>query len=170
MEEFLQVGAIANTHGIAGEVKIYSMTDDIMRFKKLKEVYLDTGRERMLLHVVSCKFVKNQPVLKFREFKNINEIEPYIRCGLFVSRDQAVPLGKDEYYIADLIGLKVLREEGSYLGELVDVLQTGANDVYVVKMEDGREILLPVIRDCIKKVDLEQGEIVVHLMKGLLDE
>ena len=87
-----------------------------------------------------------------------------------MSRDQAVPLGKDEYYIADLIGLKVLREEGSYLGELVDVLQTGANDVYVVKMEDGREILLPVIRDCIKKVDLEQGEIVVHLMKGLLDE
>ena len=170
MEEFLQVSAIANTHGIAGEVKIYSMTDDIMRFKKLKEVYLDTGRERMLLHVVSCKFVKNQPVLKFREFKNINEIEPYKRCGLFVSRDQAVPLGKDEYYIADLIGLKVLREEGSYLGELVDVLQTGANDVYVVKMEDGREILLPVIRDCIKKVDLEQGEIVVHLMKGLLDE
>ena len=76
MEEFLQVGAIANTHGIAGEGKIYSMTDDIMRFKKLKEVYLDTGRERMLLHVVSCKFVKNQPVLKFREFKNINEIEP----------------------------------------------------------------------------------------------
>lgn len=124
----------------------------------------------MLLHVVSCKFVKNQPVLKFREFKNINEIELYKRCGLFVSRDQAVPLGKDEYYIADLIGLKVLREEGSYLGELVDVLQTGANDVYVVKMEDGREILLPVIRDCIKKVDLEQGEIVVHLMKGLLDE
>lgn len=170
MEEFLQVGAIANTHGIAGEVKIYSMTDDIMRFKKLKEVYLDTGKERMLLHVVSCKFVKNQPVLKFREFANINEIEPYKRCGLFVSRDQAVPLGKDEYYIADLIGLKVLREDGGYLGELTDVLQTGANDVYVVKMEDGREVLLPVIRDCIKKVDLEQGEILVHLMKGLLDE
>ncbi len=170
MEEFLQVGAIANTHGIAGEVKIYSMTDDIMRFKKLKEVYLDTGKERMLLHVVSCKFVKNQPVLKFREFTNINEIEPYKRCGLFVSRDQAVPLGKDEYYIADLIGLKVLKEDGGYLGELIDVLQTGANDVYVVKMEDGREVLLPVIRDCIKKVDLEQGEILVHLMKGLLDE
>lgn len=170
MEEFLQVGAIANTHGIAGEVKIYSMTDDIMRFKKLKEVYLDTGKERMLLHVVSCKFVKNQPVLKFREFANINEIEPYKRCGLFVSRDQAVPLGKDEYYIADLIGLKVLKEDGGYLGELTDVLQTGANDVYVVKMEDGREVLLPVIRDCIKKVDLEQGEILVHLMKGLLDE
>lgn len=170
MEEFLQVGAIANTHGIAGEVKIYSMTDDVMRFKKLKEVYLDTGKEKRLLHVVSCKFVKNQPVLKFREFANINEIEPYKRCGLFVTRDQAVPLGKDEYYIADLIGLDVFTEDGEHLGELIDVLQTGANDVYVVKLEDGREVLLPVIRECIKEVNLEQGEVRVHLMRGLLDE
>ena len=103
MEEFLQVGAIANTHGIAGEVKVFPMTDDIKRFKKLKEVYLDTGKERKLLHVVSCKFVKNQPVLKFKEFTNINEVEMYKRKGLFVTRDQAVPLGKDEYFIADLI-------------------------------------------------------------------
>lgn len=171
MEEFLQVGAIANTHGIAGEVKIFPMTDDIQRFKKLKEVYLDTGKERMLLHVASCKFVKNQPVLKFREFHNINQVEGFKRCGLFVTRDQAVPLGKDEYFIADLIGLKVIREENSqFLGELKEVLQTGANDVYAVEMEDGREVLFPVIRDCVKKVDLERGEVLVHVMKGLLDE
>ncbi len=171
MEEFLQVGAIANTHGIAGEVKIFPMTDDIQRFKKLKEVYLDTGKERMLLHVASCKFVKNQPVLKFREFHNINQVEGFKRCGLFVTRDQAVPLGKDEYFIADLIGLKVIREEnGQFLGELKEVLQTGANDVYVVEMEDGREVLFPVIQDCVKKVDLERGEVLVHVMKGLLDE
>ncbi len=171
MEEFLQVGAIANTHGIAGEVKIFPMTDDIQRFKKLKEVYLDTGKERMLLHVASCKFVKNQPVLKFREFQNINQVEGFKRCGLFVTRDQAVPLGKDEYFIADLIGLKVIREEnGQVLGELKEVLQTGANDVYVVEMEDGKEVLFPVIRDCVKKVDLERGEVLVHVMKGLLDE
>ena len=167
MEEFLQVGAIANTHGIAGEVKVFPMTDDIKRFKKLKEVYLDTGKERKLLHVVSCKFVKNQPVLKFKEFTNINEVEMYKRKGLFVTRDQAVPLGKDEYFIADLIDLSVIREDN---GELTDVLQTGANDVYEVKMEDGKEILLPAIRECIKKVDLQKGEITVHVMKGLLDE
>ena len=154
MEEFLQVGAIANTHGIAGEVKVFPMTDDIKRFKKLKEVYLDTGKERKLLHVVSCKFVKNQPVLKFKEFSNINEVEMYKRKGLFVTRDQAVPLEKDEYFIA----------------ELTDVLQTGANDVYEVKMEDGKEVLLPAIRECIKNVDLQKGEITVHVMKGLLDE
>lgn len=171
MEEFLQVGAIANTHGIAGEVKVFPMTDDIKRFKQLKEVYLDTGRESMLLHVVSCKFVKNQPILKFKEFSNINEVEKYKRCGLYITRDQAVPLKDDEYFIADLIGLSVLREEnGEVLGELTDVLQTGANDVYVVTMADGREVLLPVIRECIKKVDLETGQVIVHVMKGLLDE
>lgn len=170
MEEFLQVGAIANTHGIAGEVKVFPMTDDIRRFKQLKEVYLDTGRERVLLHVASCKFVKNQPVLKFKEFSNINEVEKYKRCGLFITRDQAVPLGKDEYFIADLIGLSVIREDGETLGELTDVLQTGANDVYEVTMEDGKQVLLPVIRECIKKVDLEKRQVTVHVMKGLLDE
>ena len=170
MEEFLQVGAIANTHGIAGEVKVFPMTDDIRRFKQLKEVYLDTGRERMLLHVASCKFVKNQPVLKFKEFSNINEVEKYKRCGLFITRDQAVPLGKDEYFIADLIGLSVIREDGETLGELTDVLQTGANDVYEVTMENGKHVLLPVIRECIKKVDLEKRQVTVHVMKGLLDE
>lgn len=170
MEEFLQVGAIANTHGIAGEVKVFPMTDDIRRFKQLKEVYLDTGRERLLLHVASCKFVKNQPVLKFKEFSNINEVEKYKRCGLFITRDQAVPLGKDEYFIADLIGLSVIREDGETLGELTDVLQTGANDVYEVTMENGKQVLLPVIRECIKKVDLEKRQVTVHVMKGLLDE
>ena len=146
MEEFLQVGAIANTHGIAGEVKVFPMTDDIKRFKKLKEVYLDTGKERKLLHVVSCKFVKNQPVLRFKEFSNINEVEMYKRKGLFVTRDQAVPLEKDEYFIADLIGLSVIREDnGEVLGELTDVLQTGANDVYEVKLKKYFYVIRPIL-------------------------
>ena len=94
----------------------------------------------------------------------------YKRKGLFVTRDQAVPLEKDEYFIADLIGLQAESDEGEDLGELSDVLQTGANDVYEVKMEDGKEVLLPAIRECIKNVDLQKGEITVHVMKGLLDE
>ena len=167
MEEFLQVGVITATHGIHGEVKVFPMTDDIKRFKKLKEVYLDTGKERKLLHVTSCKFVKNQPVLKFKEFSNINEVEMYKRKGLFVTRDQAVPLEKDEYFIADLIGLQAESDEGEDLGELSDVLQTGANDVYVLSKEGTDDILLPAIRECVKEVDLENGKIIVHLLPGL---
>lgn len=171
MEEFLQVGAIANTHGVVGEVKVFPMTDDINRFKDLEEVYLDTGKEMKKLQVVSCKFVKNQPILKFKEFSNINQVELYKRKGLFVTRDQAVPLGEDEYFIADLIGLTVVCDDtDDRLGELEDVLQTGANDVYVVTMDDGKEVLFPVIRECIKKIDLEKQEVRVHIMKGLLDE
>ena len=143
------------------------MTDDIKRFKKLKEVYLDTGKERKLLHVVSCKFVKNQPVLRFKEFSNINEVEMYKRKGLFVTRDQAVPLEKDEYFIADLIGLQAESDEGEDLGELSDVLQTGANDVYVLSKEGTDDLLLPAIKECVKEVDLENGKIIVHLLPGL---
>lgn len=171
MEDLLQVGAIANTHGVAGEVKVYPMTDDVNRFKDLKEVYLETDSDMMLLHVVSCKFVKNQPVLKFKEFNNINQVEIYKRNGLFVTRENAAPLGENEYYIADLIGLTVLRDDDmSELGQLSDVLQTAANDVYVVSKEGKKDVLLPVIPDCIKKIDIEAGQVVAHIMKGLLDE
>ena len=159
MEEFLQVGAIANTHGIAGEVKVFPMTDDIKRFKKLKEVYLDTGKEKKLLHVVSCKFVKNQPVLKFKEFSNINEVEMYKRKGLFVTRDQAVPLEKDEYFIADLIGMDVISDEGEQLGTISDVLQTGANDVYVISSKGQKDLLLPAIHECVLDVNVEEQQI-----------
>ena len=170
MEEFLQVGAIANTHGIAGEVKVFPMTDDIKRFKKLKEVYLDTGKERKLLHVVSCKFVKNQPVLRFKEFSNINEVEMYKRKGLFVTRDQAVPLEKDEYFIADLIGVKVLDEQEQELGTLEDVIETGANDVYQIRLKDGRQLLLPAIKECVLDVDVEAGRMKIHILDGLLED
>lgn len=171
MEDLLQVGAIASTHGVRGEVKVFSMTDDVQRFRDLKEVYLDTGKDMMLLHVQSCKFFKNQPILKFKEFNNINEIEGYKRYGLFVTRDQAVELEENEFFIADMIGATVYREEGNVLGTLVDVLQTGgANDVYVVEMENGKEVLLPAIKECIKSFDVKEKRMDVVLMKGLLDE
>lgn len=170
MEDIFQVGAIASTHGVRGEVKVYSMTDDANRFKDLKEVFLDTGKEMRLLHVQSCKFFKNQPILKFEEFDDINDAEQYKRCGLFVTRENAVKLEENEFFIADILGFDVYRETGEKLGILEDVLQTGANDVYVVKMENGKEVLLPVIKDCVKKVSLEEKRIDVFVMKGLMDE
>ena len=110
-------------------------------------------------------------IVKFKGIDNINDVEKYRKKSLYVTRENAVKLKKNEYFIADLIGLSVIREDnGEVLGELTDVLQTGANDVYEVKMEDGKEVLLPAIRECIKNVDLQKGEITVHVMKGLLDE
>ena len=133
MEKYFRVGVIANTHGIRGEVKVYPTTDDINRFKKLKKCILDTGKEYIDLNVESVKFFKNMVILKFKEYNNINDIECYKGKDILVSRDNAVKLEKGEYYIADILGAKVILEDGSEFGVLEDVMQTGANDVYVVK-------------------------------------
>ena len=169
MEDLLQVGVITTTHGVRGEVKVFPTTDDPARFKKLKNVVLDTGKELVDLEVAGVKFFKNMVILKFKEYNNINDIECYKGKDILVSRDNAVKLEKGEYYIADILGAKVILEDGSEFGVLEDVMQTGANDVYVVKTLDNKEVLLPKIDECVKKLDIENKIVTVHIMKGLLD-
>ncbi len=168
MEQYLQVGVIASTHGIKGEVKVFPTTDSLERFRELKEVLLDTGREQIPLQVEGVKFFKQFAILKFAGFDNINDIEKYRGRGLYVPRDQAVPLREDEYYIGDLIGMEVFTEDGKAFGRLKDVMETGANDVYVIDTQEHGEVLLPAIRDCILEVDVEAGKMKVHLLPGLL--
>lgn len=168
MEEYLQVGVITNTHGIRGEVKVFPTTDDPARFRKLKQVFLDTGKGYLNLEIEQVKFFKQFVILKFKGFDNINDIEKYRQKSLLVDREHAVKLKRNEYFIADLIGLSVDTDEERHLGTLTDVIQTGANDVYVVEMEDGKEVLIPAIRECILSVDLEERRMQVHLLKGLL--
>lgn len=169
MEDYLQVGVITTTHGLKGEVKVFPTTDDVNRFLDLKEVYLDTGKEKITLEVETCRFFKQFVILKFKGIDDINEVEQYKKCPILVTRENAVPLEEDEYFIADLIGLKILTETGIEVGVLKDVISTGANDVYAVTLPDGGEILLPAIKDCIMDVDMEAGEMIVHLMKGLVE-
>lgn len=165
----LRVGVITSAHGIKGEVKVFPTTDDAKRFKELKEVILDTGKEYIPMEIEHVKFFKNMVILKFRGYDNINEIEKYKSKDLLITRDQAVDLEPDEYFITDLIGLTVVSDQGAELGILKDVLETGANDVYVVAMKDGKELMLPAIGDCILNVDLEQGRMEVHVLEGLMD-
>ncbi|MBQ8663420.1 MAG: 16S rRNA processing protein RimM [Eubacterium sp.] len=169
MEDIFQVGIISSTHGIAGEVKVFPTTDDVNRFKKLKEVILDTGKEKLTLHVVQCKFFKQMVILKFKEFTNINEVERFRGKSLYVTRENAVKLKKDEYFIADMIGMQVVADDGEELGILDDVLQTGANDVYVITKEGEKELLLPAIKECILNIDMDKHLMTVHLMPGLRD-
>ncbi len=169
MEELLQVGIISSTHGIRGEVKIFPTTDDAGRFKKLKEVILDDGKEQILMQVEGVKFFKQFVIAKFKGYDNINDIEKYKGKSLFVTRENAVTLEKDEYFIADLIGIFVENEDGSFQGILKDVLETGANDVYIVQSKEGNEVLIPAIKDCILSVDLDSNKMKVHLLDGLLN-
>ncbi|MBR5578237.1 MAG: ribosome maturation factor RimM [Lachnospiraceae bacterium] len=169
MEERFQVGVITSTHGIRGEVKVFPTTDDVKRFKKGISLILDTGKEEKELIVESVKFFKQFAILKFQGIDNINDIEKYKSKSLYVTRENAVRLKKDEYFIADLIGSKVWEDNGSYLGELQDVMETGANDVYVILQENEKEILLPAIKECILEIDIEEKKMVVHVMEGLRD-
>ena len=169
MEQFLQVGGISSTHGIRGEVKVFPTTDDPNRFKKLKKVILETKKEKLSLEVQGVKFFKQFVILKFKGIDNINDVERYKRCPLYVKREDAVELEEDEYFIADLIGLRVITDEDKVLGELTDVLETGANDVYVIETGEKKEILIPAIPDCVLDVNLEEGTILIHLLDGLLD-
>ena len=180
MEDLLQVGIITSTHGVRGEIKVYPTTDDPRRFRRLKEVVLDTGREKLNLEIEGVKFFKQFVILKFKGLDNINDIEKYRQKSLYVTRKNAVRLQRDEYFIADLIGLKVQDEDGTELGTekdeggkelgtVKDVIETGANDVYEVEMADGKSLLLPAIKQCILNVDVENGTMQVHVLEGLLD-
>ena len=152
MDELLQVGVITQTHGIRGEVKVFPTTDDVKRFKRLKETILDTGKEKLTLEIEGVKFFKQFVILKFKGIDNINEVERYKNKSLYVTRENAVRLRKDEYFIADLIDIEVFDEDNQPFGILTNVIETGANDVYEIKMHDGREVLVPAIKECILSV------------------
>ena len=167
MQDLFRIGVITNTHGLRGEVKVFPTVDDKSRYKKLKSVILDPDGLNMALNVESTKFFKNLVIVKFKEFNDINDVEKYKKKELYVDRDNAVKLQKNEFFISDLYGLSVVSDDGKNLGQIDDVIQTGANDVYVIKGE--KEILIPAISECIINVDMDNRLMTVHLMKGPVD-
>ena len=176
MEQFLRIGVIASTHGIKGEVKVYPTTDSPQRFCEVKDVILKTKKGDIETEIKGVRFFKNLAIVQFACFTNPEDAKKYIGTDIMIHRKDAQPLEEGEYYIADLIGCTVIDDQGNNIGTVKDVLQTGANDVYVVGCgypdEKGlkeKEILLPVIKDCIKYVDIEQSVITVHILPGLLD-
>ncbi len=170
MTDRFQVGVIASTHGLSGEVNVFPTTEDPGRFKKLKKVTLHTQRgEEIELDVVSARFFKKFVIVKFKQFDNINDVEKFRGCELTIDRKDAIKLGPGEYYCADLIGLAIVDEDGNELGTLSEIIQTGANDVYEMDRKDnGEKVYIPAIKDCVKKIDVENGQIIIHVMDGLL--
>lgn len=194
MEKLLRIGVITTSHGLKGEVKVYPTTDSPDRFNEVKRVVLMTPKGQIETEITGARFFKNLAIVKFAAFDDVEQVKNLHNTDIMVYREDAQPLEEGEYYIADLLGCRVYAEAdrtdgsaadgenkpqaGMFLGVLKDVLQTGANDVYIVDVATGDdpslgdktgELLLPVIPDCIKKVDIEQGEIIVHLMPGLTD-
>lgn len=169
MEELLRVGVITTTHGVRGEVKVFPTTDDPERFEDLDRIILDTGREKKELRIEGVKYFKQLVILKFKGLNNVNDVERFRQAQLYVRREDAVPCEEDENYIADLIDMEVYSDKGEKLGILEDVYETGANDVYIVRMESGKELMLPAIKDCILDVNVEENRMTVHVLDGLMD-
>lgn len=170
MREYLKVGQILKPHGIRGEVKVYPLTDNYKRYSKLKKVFTTKDDVNFIpIEIESVKYVKEFPIIKLKGTDTVNDAEKLREVYIYVDRENAVKLPKDSYFIADLIGLKVITDEEEYLGELVSVFPTGSNDVYEVKSPNHKNnILLPAIRDVVLDIDMEKREMKVHLLEGLI--
>ena len=169
MEDLLTVGIITTAHGVHGEVKAYPTTDDVKRFKKCKELILDDKKNQRRVKLLSVKFFKQFVIIKFEGIDTMDDALKLKNASLLVTRDMAVKCEKDEYFIADLIGLKVFDEDNNLIGIVSEVYQTGANDVYEIEKEDSKKVLVPAIKDCIKNVDIKEGKMTIHVMEGLFE-
>ncbi len=161
--DLLEVGKIVNTHGLRGEVKIVTWTDTPDVFENLDYVY--SGEQKLTIQNV--KYQKNNIIVKFKEIPSIDDAEKYKNKVLTAERDMLGELPEGTYYIADLIGLDVYDDEGNKVGVLADVFNTGSNDIYEVKREGRKALLLPVIDDVVLNIDLDLKKITVHIMEGL---
>lgn len=168
MQEYLEVGQIVNTNGLKGLLKVNPFTDDMKRFEELKTVLILHKKELIEFEIEDVKYQKNQVLLKLKGIDSIEEAEKYKEDYIKINRKDAKKLPKDTYFIADLIGLEVYTDSNEYLGKVDDIFPTGSNDVYVVKDNLGKQILLPGIKDVIKQIDIEKNKIIVTLIKGLI--
>jgi len=155
MKEFLAVGQIINTHGINGELKVYPLTDDIRRFRKLESVFIE-GIEKK---IVWCKLQSDKVILKIEGIDSIEEAHKYFTKYIEVKREDAVKLPENTFFVADLIGCSVYDSNGENLGVIFDVLHTGSNDVYWIK--EGKELLIPALKDIVIEVDIINKKIII---------
>ena len=168
MEEYFEIGQIVNTSGLKGILKIKPFTDDIKKFSNLKTIYIKTKRGLTEFKIEQVRYVKNMVMLKLAGIDTVEEAEKYRNLYIKILRDQEEELEEGSYYVVDILGCKVNTDANQELGKIVDVFQTGSNDVYVVKDEQGKQILLPAIKQVIKNVDIKNKIITVHLLEGLV--
>ena len=168
MVKYLEIGQIVNTFGIKGMVKVKPFTDDISRFDKLKTIYIQKKQEKKEYSIEEVKYHKQMVLLKLKDINDIDKAETLRGSYILVDRDKEEPLEEGIYYIVDLLGLEVFSDEGNLLGKVDDIFNTGSNDIYVIKDELGKQILLPGTKEVIKDVNLKEGKIIVHLIPGLL--
>ena len=168
MQEYFEIGQIVNTHGVKGHVKVKPFTDDVEQFETLGKILVVKNKETIEMEIEEVKYHKDMVLLKIKGIDDMTAAERYKGCYIKIRRSQARELEEGQYFIADIIGSDVYTDDGTYLGKVDDIYNTGSNDIYVVKDELGKQILLPGIKDVILNVDIENQKVTVHLLKGLV--
>ncbi len=167
MQEYFEIGQIVNTSGLKGIVKVNPFTDDVSRFEEIKKVFIEKNKELTEYEIEEVRFHKNQVLIKFKNIDSIEEAEKFRNCYIKISRKDARKLPEDTYFIVDLIDTNVYLENNEYVGKIIDVFSTGSNDVYVIKREENTDLLIPAIKDVVKKVDIKNKKMIINLIKGL---
>lgn len=167
-EEYIIIGKIVSTQGNKGEVKVIPLTDSIDRFKRLTDVFIGGKNNRRLLKIDNLRIDKNVVILKMEEIENIEKAKMIVGSFLEVKKSDAIKLPKDSYFIFDIIGLEVYTNENELLGKIEDVINTGSNDVYIVKNKNKKEILIPAIREVVKDIDLKRKRMIINVIDGLI--
>ena len=163
-KQLFKVGQIVNTHGIKGEVKIIPLTSDIKRFDYLDKVILEDKE----LNIEGVKYQKDRVTLKLEGIDSIEQAEKLKNKYLLIEREEAIELPEDTYFIADLIGCKVLDTTGFEYGNITEVIQTGSNDVYWVK--GNKEVLVPVLKDIVLDINIDEETITIKPIGEWMDE
>ncbi|WP_427338594.1 ribosome maturation factor RimM [Caloranaerobacter sp. DY30410] len=164
MIDFIKVGKIINTHGIKGELKIFPLTDDMTRFEELEYVYI----EKRKIEIEDVWYKKNFVMLKFKGFDNINDVLCFKGKYVYIDKENAIELPEDTYFIFQIIGLNVYLKDGKFLGKIKDIIQTGSNDVYVVR-DNSREYLIPAIKEVIKEINLDDKKMIIDPLEGMIE-
>lgn len=168
MQEYFEIGQIVNTFGVKGMVKVKPFTDDIEQFERLKTILVIKNKETIEMKIEEVKYHKNMVLLKLSGIEDMTMAEKYKGCSIKIHRKDARKLEENEYFIADIIGSDVYTDAGEYLGKVDDIYNSGAQDIYVVKDELGKQVLLPSIKEVILDIDVENQKVTVHILKGLI--
>ena len=170
MEDMLRIGVVTSPHEVRGEGNVYPTTDDLNRFKQIGSLVVETASGSFPMDVESVKYFKNLVILKLSGIRSRNDAELYRKAELLIYRSQSAPLRENEYFIGDLLGMDVYLTDGTLYGTLTDVMKTsGANDVYEITRPDGKTVLIPMIRDVVRKVETAEKRMTVELLPGLED-
>lgn len=169
MQKNLEIGQIVNTFGIKGFVKVKPFVNDVSRFDDLEEVFVKSKKDITTYKVEEVKYQKNVVLVKLKGIDTVERAETLRNSYMEVDREHAIELEEGEYFIADVLGSKVVTDEGEELGFVDDIYNTGSNDIYVVKNELGKQILLPSIPEVILDVNVEESKVTVHIIDGLLN-